>query len=65
MENKIIKVGCSITMVDEKARSAYEAYLAAHLPPEPKKETPAAQPAPAPEAKPEGGAKTETPADLV
>jgi hypothetical protein len=46
-------------MVDEKARPAYEAYLAAHLPPEPKKEAaPAAPPAsaaPAPEAAQDSG----------
>ena len=45
MENKIIKIGCAIVSVDEKARPAYEAYLAAHLPPEPKKEAAPAAPA--------------------
>lgn len=40
MENKIIKVGCEIHHIDDKSRSIYETYVAAHTPqktPEPEK----------------------------
>lgn len=40
LENKIIKVGCALKTVDEEHRAAYDAYIASHVPAEPKKETP-------------------------
>ena len=53
LENKIIKVGCALKMVDEAHRAAYDAYIAANVPVEQKKESPPPKAA---------EAKSETPA---